>query len=651
ELLQQILDFLSLVNFRSIQQENLGKQTPNTLKWLLEGSMFQWWLATHCAILWGTGMPGAGKTILASSAVIQYLEHLAHASSDICVAYVYCRYTEPMKVRDILAALVRQLLERFPHLLPIFKPIYTHHKLRMTKPTQAELIDVIRTIINCFRIAYLFIDGLDEALYDEQFNLLDTLTTVKANFFITSRPLVRLKDVLPKVEFFDIAAREEDIKLLISQHLCRNPDFHQILATDEQRERVNKKICESSHGMFLHASLMVEAVSHCIGPRHAMEQLDKLPAGLDALYEVSFKRINMQPEERAALATRILLWVVYAFEPLTVDDLRYAVARDPKVDWETPEELVTESLLVSVCCGLVTAEGDHPYRIVRLVRKYYTALDALKRILAKRETSAHCRIAELCLERLIECGIPAGQASYYLGYGWHMRPLLNYAYNSWHLHAKESIPCPAVAEARPIGTMLRFLAVCQAYPAWISDHNHGYQSPIDHFTTPIHLIVWYHLPALLTLIDPLVNEQTKGGKSALILAALHNDADMAVLLLKLDGIDVNLQDNEGNTALILSAGMGLPGVVKALLFDPRIDINKRNKRGQTALHRALDGVSSSGHTKAALHLIATPGIDFNAADNRGCTPLSLVRKHRLGPLGLLNNLTQYPDIGVPKVNA
>ena len=83
EYLRKVLDFLSLVNFRSIQLENIGKWTPGTIKWLLEGSLFQWWLVTQCSILWGTGMrkrshsvsflnhiltltvAGAGKTILA----------------------------------------------------------------------------------------------------------------------------------------------------------------------------------------------------------------------------------------------------------------------------------------------------------------------------------------------------------------------------------------------------------------------------------------------------------------------------------------------------------------------------------------------------------------------------------------------------------
>jgi ankyrin repeat domain-containing protein 50 len=162
---------------------------------------------------------------------------------------VYCRYTEPLKVRDILAALVRQLLERFPGLLALFEPLYAKHDLERTKPTQSELIEVIRNIYSCFRIGFLFIDGLDEALYDEQFDLLDTLKSVHANVFITSRPLVQLKDVLPNVEFFDIAARQQDIERLVSEHIRRNPHLQSVLSADDQRQAVIEKICESSCGM------------------------------------------------------------------------------------------------------------------------------------------------------------------------------------------------------------------------------------------------------------------------------------------------------------------------------------------------------------------------------------------------------------------
>ena len=55
-----------------------------------------------------------------------------------------------------------------------------------------------------------------------------------------------------------------------------------------------------------------------------MERLGKLPPKLDVLYEETMNRINSQEEERAALAKLSLTWVVYAFRPLTLQDLQYS---------------------------------------------------------------------------------------------------------------------------------------------------------------------------------------------------------------------------------------------------------------------------------------------------------------------------------------
>ncbi|KAH6902870.1 ankyrin repeat-containing domain protein [Coprinopsis sp. MPI-PUGE-AT-0042] len=82
-------------------------------------------------------------------------------------------------------------------------------------------------------------------------------------------------------------------------------------------------------------------------------------------------------------------------------------------------------------------------------------------------------------------------------------------------------------------------------------------------------------------------------------------------------------------------------ISQVLLLDPRLDIHKRNGAGQTALHCALVGGTSSGHTEAALHLIATFGIDINAADDRGHTPLMLAYRH---PHRLVESLVQHPNI-------
>ena len=104
---------------------------------------------------------------------------------------------------------------------------------------------------------------------------------------------------------------------------------------------------------------MVEVVSRCTSLGSVLERLGKLPPKLDVLYEETMKRIDAQEEERAALAKLTLTWVVHAFRPLTVQDLQYAVANNPRVDWKNEENLVPESLLMAVCCGLITVETDY----------------------------------------------------------------------------------------------------------------------------------------------------------------------------------------------------------------------------------------------------------------------------------------------------
>jgi hypothetical protein len=157
---------------------------------------------------------------------------------------------------------------------------------------------------------------------------------------------------------------------------------------------------------FLQASLMVEVVSHCTSSVSVMEKLDKLPPKLDVLYDETLKRIDMQAEEHAALAKRVLPWVAYAYRPLTSEDMQYAVASDGGRKWpkaqrypgvgdswvkepETrpaevsrevhtfeppaPQILIPESLMISVCCGLVVFEksGGHSRRSTfRLVRQF-----------------------------------------------------------------------------------------------------------------------------------------------------------------------------------------------------------------------------------------------------------------------------------------
>jgi ankyrin repeat domain-containing protein 50 len=110
-------------------------------------------------------------------------------------------------------------------------------------------------------------------------------------------------------------------------------------------------------------------VCKCINIKSVMKRLDAMPAKLEEMYHLTIQRIENQFDDpdHANLAKRALLWVIYSEEPLTLDELRYAVACTPDNDPFDHTALVTEGVLLSACAGLISTEGRR--KTVRLIRK------------------------------------------------------------------------------------------------------------------------------------------------------------------------------------------------------------------------------------------------------------------------------------------
>ena len=108
------------------------------------------------------------------------------------------------------------------------------------------------------------------------------------------------------------------------------------------------------------------------------------------------KRINSQDTEDVELAKQVLSWISYAKRPLTVIELRHALAIVPEAKELDVEALMDKELLLSVCAGIVTIE--HGSDIMRLV--HYTTQEYFER---KRDClfpDAQTTIASSCLTYL-----------------------------------------------------------------------------------------------------------------------------------------------------------------------------------------------------------------------------------------------------------
>ncbi|TFK17867.1 hypothetical protein FA15DRAFT_710402 [Coprinopsis marcescibilis] len=576
---RKVVAWISIVNYQDIQDDNLSKQLGETSMWVLGEPVFVEWTASKRGILWGTGMheSGAGKTVLASI-VVNHLRKRAATNERILVAFAYCRYTDSLSIREILAAIIRQILEDYPSTFVFVQPLYDKHELRGTKPTEAELVATLSAIFvsDMFDQRFLFIDSLDEANSDTQFNILDTLSQLPLNVLFTSRPLPLLKESVPEVRFFDIIVRDADIKKLINEKIRRMKTLAKLLELDGWRERVLKMVLERSSGMFLVASLQLDMLGSCLNLKELRSSLDDLPKGVHEMYTATMQRIENQ--SNPGMAKRVLIMLAYTLESLHIDELRHAIAVESVGSKYDPELLVDRDSFVSMCCGLITIEPQN-----------YTAKDFLEHYLKKDYPEPHALIASSCVARMMHFGLhnrPDNILYYDTGSLFEENPFLSYSYRQWaaHSHSCTSVP-PEV-----VGFILR----CCHFPIFAAHHG----GVLD-LVSSVHIAAafdfhnilgeWFGQPQSSSpnplLPHPLdVNMGTlDNGTTALYLASRFGHIKTVRVLLNVEGIDA-CPAADGITPLMIVSRYGQLEIVELLLGVSTVEqINATHEDGWTAL--------------------------------------------------------------------
>jgi hypothetical protein len=108
------------------------------------------------------------------------------------------------------------------------------------------------------------------------------------------------------------------------------------------------------------------------------------------------ERVSNQAADVVVLAKRALLWIVYAFRPLQIQEIQHALAvREEDTDVDD-EALTPANYITSVCAGLVTI--DEQSNIIRLV--HYTAREYFERMQSEYFSDARVVIASACLRYL-----------------------------------------------------------------------------------------------------------------------------------------------------------------------------------------------------------------------------------------------------------
>ncbi|KAJ7167380.1 hypothetical protein C8R43DRAFT_1121809 [Mycena crocata] len=361
---KEIIEWLSPINFFTRQADIFRLRQPGTGKWILAVEEFKRWETGSGGILWGRGIPGAGKTVVAS-VVVDYLTKNA-VNSNIGVACIYLNHkeTDLQTPANLLAAVWRQLVMGKPIVTGSkVQELFRAHSEKRTRPELAEIHQIPRR-----QSAYPA--RLSHPAGPERLPNVD----------LASQRLP------PKInaETLEIRAHDDDIQPYVKEQINNSHDLDLVVESSVFRNEIIAKIVGNVDGMFLLAKLHVDSVKECPTVHEIRKVLENLSGNLDKAYDTAIERIEKRPERTKRITYSVLTWVANVQRPLSVAELREALA----VEWGAKKDRRPRiELVLSICAGLVYLDGRFPDAHTEIARTLFTymALDEIQILLCHSE--------------------------------------------------------------------------------------------------------------------------------------------------------------------------------------------------------------------------------------------------------------------------
>ena len=659
-----------------------GSRVDGTCEWIKSNELYNSWLHSHSQLLWLSGGPGKGKTML-SIFLAEELEQTAKRTQDRLFLQYFCdnkdekRKTAVSIIRGLMFQLLQSCHKLFDHILPSFRI----QKDALFADSSFEMLwRIFESMVRdpLIGTAYCVLDGLDECdepLSEALLNKFAALLSAKTNrlpachlnLIIVSREfpdfLPELLGSFPHIRLDPDADTEvnDDIQLFIKNrvdYLARRKHYPEPL-----RVRVEEVFQNRAQGTFLWIGIVAKALEKFRAIDDVEKTLDDFPSGLDKLYARMLLQIG---DGRREIAAKILCWVVMAVRPLTLSELSTAIESTVRPSAILSRDEVVRDQVLN-CGYFLNIERDtvgliHQSAKDYLLRKISDPNPKLEYFRVKEEAS-NLQITRRCLDYLQQGALAAGEVDLKRNTS-HLKtfPLLSYAVLYWPEHARSLKRSEDVFDLSQPFYNKKF----HIRQSWLRTYwpvkNQG-DPPISF--TLLHLASYTGiLPiaenrlsknALIGQVQRFfylnktdgkgrtaLNWAARGGYGAVVQLLLEKGADVkaeaknewavlpmaakdghegVVRLLLEKGADVNGKDCYGETALLMAANCGSEAVAR-LLLEKGADVNYKNQVGLTALRMA----ATYGQETVA-RLLLEKGADTNAADGWGRTALHVAAEY------------------------
>nr|GAT43486.1 NACHT and ankyrin domain protein [Mycena chlorophos] len=592
----QIMDFVSPLNFFPRHQEISDNRQRGTGIWFLEHPTFVEWKTGSTRLLWCSGIPGSGKTVLTSLVV----DHLNQENPPVGVACAYINYKEStlQTQKHILGAIWRQLAKN--HDLQEARVISRKHSKEKTTITLEEIQHLLGSSAQEFSHVYIVLDALDEYASEDLDGLIDILLDIGVNIklMVTSRTHLAAPQHIISLDL-KIHPAHDDIHNYVMARLATSRKLKRFTQDEELKHKILDAMIRKAEGMFLIVKLQMDLLSSVSTKDMLLKTLESLPANLNETYIRTLEHIKLEhSSENIGLST--LLWVAFTKRPLEVYELQAALAL-PRTNSYVLDNasLVQPEDILEACHGLVIISETEVEQVFRLV--HYSTQEFIEEMQAIEFPDAHTRISRV----LLTCLQWAAQLkefpeSYYSTKSY---PLLSYSqYILAHLKGQ--------AETTLKHEIIETFQKIKKYPSWDI-------APWDFQYWPLHdqlTVMWVAIAGnLLDLVASLLQDSThlQHASNAIVVASRYGLQEMLEVLTK---GKVVIKDSDLHFALQQAAEGGYKKTVSFWLARG----GKVNNivEGQTALHAA----AWKGHTEIVGMLLQADA-DLSILSVNNGTPL------------------------------
>nr|RBQ91713.1 hypothetical protein FVER53263_09916 [Fusarium verticillioides] len=330
---REVLSTFSKANPRLEFDNNKELRYPMTALWLTEGREFAEWVSNDEARIWCSGIPGAGKSVIAAAVIDVCLQRLLNSPN-----------TAHESAYEVLEAYHEELHP--PDQLP--------GQLKVRR-----LIKVLHEMCEIFDRVYLIVDGLDEC-GDNTREAVDSLSKVSLqaakkniNMALLSRDELLIREKIEQhFHWIEIEAHTEDVQLYVASEvdrLIREKDLR--LKDFSLKDEIITELVKGAKGMFRWVACQLDHLCKLPTDGARRKALNRLPPTLPATYERILLAIDQLPSKKIVRNLLLLMMIKdVEFDSLALCE---AVSIEENSDRLEEDEIIDEEEILRWCGSLI----------------------------------------------------------------------------------------------------------------------------------------------------------------------------------------------------------------------------------------------------------------------------------------------------------